>query len=268
MDPIYHQLDRHLPKLRPHLPTFVASLVLFTAIHLVLVPLFARYLFYAQWKGMGKRKRNNWAIHIVSQVHALVVLPLALRCLALPELNEDRVYGWHERSGTVQAVAAAYFLWDFLDAVFNFEDIGFVLHGLACFVIYFESFQPFLAYYASRCLLWEASTIFLNIHWALDKMNLTGGILQAFNGVCLILAFFFVRIVYGGYTSYQFYISLYENRANISTTALVSISVGNVLLQGLNWFWLGKMVSALRKRFTPFTPKTNGVNGHKTTKTE
>ncbi|KAJ7827474.1 DUF887-domain-containing protein [Mycena olivaceomarginata] len=244
-------IDHALPKFRPHLPTFVASFAFFTIIHVVLVPLIGRFVFPAQWTRMGARKRNNWAIHVASQIHAMIILPLAIRCLSLPELDADRVFGWHERSGTVQAVAAAYFLWDLLDAVVNFEDLGFVLHGISCFAIYFLSFQPFLAYYASRCLLWEASTFFLNIHWALDKLDLTGGALQLVNGVCLILTFFSVRLVYGGYTSYQFFQTLYERRDEISTTALVLISVGNVLLQGLNWFWLGKMISALRKRFAP-----------------
>ncbi|KAJ7272056.1 DUF887-domain-containing protein [Mycena haematopus] len=235
---LHKALDHALPKLRPHLPTFLASFAFFTLIHLVVVPLAARVAFPTQWTRMGARKRNNWAIHIASQIHAVIILPLALRCFMLPELDADRVFGWHDRSGTVQAVAAAYFLWDFFDAIFNFEDIGFVLHGAACFAIYFLSFQPFLAYYASRCLLWEASTFFLNIHWALDKLDLTGGALQLVN-------------VYGGYTSYQFFHTLYERRDDISTTAVVLISVGNVLLQGLNWFWLAKMVSALRKRFDP-----------------
>ncbi|KAJ7905847.1 DUF887-domain-containing protein [Mycena olivaceomarginata] len=221
-------IDHALPKFRPHLPTFVASFAFFTIIHVVLVPLIGRFVFPAQWTRMGARKRNNWAIHT----------PTA----SLAGMNG---------SGTVQAVAAAYFLWDLLDAVVNFEDLGFVLHGISCFAIYFLSFQPFLAYYASRCLLWEASTFFLNIHWALDKLDLTGGALQLVNGVCLILTFFSVRLVYGGYTSYQFFQTLYERRDEISTTALVLISVGNVLLQGLNWFWLGKMISALRKRFAP-----------------
>ncbi|KAJ6502282.1 DUF887-domain-containing protein [Mycena sanguinolenta] len=253
-------IDDALPKLRPHLPTFLASFAFFNVIHLVVVPLAARVAFPKQWTRMGARKRNNWAIHIASQIHAAIIVPLALRCFALPELAADRVYGWHERSGTVQAVAAGYFLWDLLDAIFNFEDVGFVLHGAACFAIYFLSFQPFLAYYASRCLLWEASTFFLNIHWALDKLDLTGSVFQLVNGICLILTFLFVRIVYGGYTSYQFFLSLYERRVDISTTALVLISVGNVLLQALNWFWFGKMISALRKRFAPTQPRNGAAH--------
>ncbi|KAJ7085790.1 DUF887-domain-containing protein [Mycena belliarum] len=264
---LYKVIDNTLPKLRPHLPVFLASFALFNVIHLVLVPLLARTFFPPQWARMDARARNNWAIHICSQVHAVVIIPLALQCLGLPELDADRAFGWTERSGTVQAVASAYFLWDSIDAIVNFEDFGFVLHGVACLGIYLFSFRPFLPYYASRCLLWEASTFFLNIHWALDKTNRTGSTFQLINGVFLVATFFSVRLLYGGYTSYQFFQTLYTGRHKIPPIAIVLIGTGNVLLQGLNWFWLGKMIASLRKRFAH--PKVaNGQisalrNGHK-----
>ncbi|KAJ7444841.1 TLC domain-containing protein [Mycena latifolia] len=265
---IYKIVDQNLPKLRPHLPVFLGSFVLFNIIHLAFVPITARIFFPSQWTRMGARARNNWAVHICSQFHAVIIIPLALRCLTLPELDADRAFGWTERSGTLQAVASGYFLWDSIDAIVNFEDLGFVLHGLACLGIYVFSFQPFLAYYASRCLLWEASTFFLNIHWMLDKTNRTGGTFQLVNGVFLVATFFSVRLMYGGFTSYQFFQTLYTGRHEIPRAAIVLTGVGNVLLQGLNWFWLGKMIASLRKRFTP--PKVgkhqNGAaqNGHKT----
>ncbi|CAK5265086.1 unnamed protein product [Mycena citricolor] len=202
----FFDLDRTFPKLRPHLPVFLASYALFNVIHLFLVPLIGNLLFPAQWNKMNRRARNNWAIHVCSQAHALIIVPLALRRLQLPELDANRAFGWNEQSGTLQAIAVAYFLWDAIDAIYNFESVGFVLHGVACTAIYLCAFKPFLAYYAARCLLWETSTIFLNNHWrfshlavltevmtlrrALDKMNRTGGTMQLLNGVFLISSFF------------------------------------------------------------------------------
>lgn len=79
--------------------------------------------------------------------------------------------------------------------------------------------RPFLAYYCNHCLLWEVyvqptraspsasmlttqnthrSTIFLNIHWFLDKTGRTGSPLQLVNGIFLLGAFLGVRIIYGG----------------------------------------------------------------------
>lgn len=68
-------------------------------------------------------------IHVVSLVHALLIIPLALRCLGLESLSADPAFGWHPRSGTLTAVACGYFLWDTLESVVHFADIGFVVHG-------------------------------------------------------------------------------------------------------------------------------------------
>ncbi|KAJ7286121.1 DUF887-domain-containing protein [Mycena rebaudengoi] len=242
-------VDEALPKLHPHLPTFLASFAFFNIVHLVLVPLLARHFFSSQWKAIGARSRNSWAVHICSQIHA----------------DADRAFGWHTRSGTVQAVACGYFLWDLIDAIINFVDIGFVLHGVACLAIYLLSFKPFLAYYASRCLLWEASTFFLNIHWMLDKTGRTGSRFQLINGLLLLVTFFSVRLVYGGLVSYNFFQTLWDGRDQIPLTGTLVTGGGNVLLQALNWFWFAKMVGALRKRFTGASPKkaANGnVNGN------
>lgn len=68
-----------------------------------------------------------------------------------------------------------YFLWDTIDAIVNFTDLGFVFHGLACVVTYSLTFvslfphltrwsvlmstfpgkKPCLQYFTCRFLLWE-----------------------------------------------------------------------------------------------------------------
>lgn len=88
-------------------------------------------------------------IHIVSQAHVLVIVPLAVRSLHLEDLEEDKAFGWcEERIGLLISVAVgcvflvhdasaltfaqiSYFVWDTLDAIINFTDIGFVLHGIS-----------------------------------------------------------------------------------------------------------------------------------------
>jgi hypothetical protein len=120
-----------------------------------------------------------------------------------------------------------YFLWDTLDASVNFADLGFVIHGAACLMIYtfafvgnFHSYffpsQSFrnhflpITHLDSFCgrrmdilptvALVDSfrSTIFLNIHWFLDKTNRAGSTLQLINGFFLVGSFFAVRLVYGG----------------------------------------------------------------------
>lgn len=192
-------------------------------------------------------------------IHVVIVVPLALRCLDLPHVEENRAFGWDESMGTANAVATGYFIWDTLDAVFCFDAVGFVLHGFACFLIYSLSFRPFVGYYSTRCLLWETSTIFLNIHWFLDKTGKTGSPQQFVNGIVLLFTFLFVRIIWGGIVSYQFFLELLKVRDEIPALLFLVYGGGNLVLQGLNYFWFYSMIIALKKRFE----KEDGSKGQK-----
>ncbi|KAG7448052.1 DUF887-domain-containing protein [Guyanagaster necrorhizus] len=258
-----YALQAGLTALPPHLPTLLAALAFFTFIHLLVAPLASHAFFPDTYGKMGQRARNNWCIHIVSQVHVTMVIPLALGCLNFEALDRDRAFGWDDRVGRLIAISSGYFIWDTVDAIVNFVDIGFVVHGLACLAIYLGSFKPFLAYYAARCLLWEASTFFLNIHWFLDKTKRTGSNFQLINGMFLLVTFFAVRLVYGGMSvSYQFAHTLYQVRHQVPLAYIFIYGGGNVVLQSLNWLWFGKMIAAVRKRFSDDAVKniSNGTS--------
>ncbi|TFL02947.1 DUF887-domain-containing protein [Pterulicium gracile] len=258
----------HLPKLPAHLHVFVGSVGLFTATHLVFGPWLCKRLWPTHYGTVKKwGEKNKWAIRVASQVHALAVVPMAVRCLGIPALNSDRMYGWDDRAGTLHAFACGYFLWDTVDAIVNYTDAGFIVHGLCCLSIYTLSFKPFVNYFGARCLLWEASTVFLNNNWILDKTGRTGSKLQFYNGALLLSAFAGVRLIYGGKMSYDFWVSLYNHRHQISTLQWVLFGGGNIVLQGLNWYWFSKMIVALRRRFRPSGPlpgpeKANGNGRH------
>ncbi|KAF8891228.1 TLC domain-containing protein [Infundibulicybe gibba] len=299
-----------LTRLPPHLPTLLASFAFFLAVHQGLAPAAcwgrppkpSRGASGDRGRENGKhsdtdsdemrkraraerRARNNWSVQGDPRgiaLHALLIVPLALRHVAfsgpVPPAWE-RAFGWHDTQGGVHAIACGYFLWDTMDAVLNFTDVGFVLHGAMCLAIYSShscvpllssSFpadtlqKPFVAYYGTRCLLWEASTVFLNNHWFLDKTGHTGSTLQRVNGAILLVTFFGVRIVYGGWVSYDFLKTLLDPavRAEVTLAYWTIFGLGNIVLQGLNWFWFTKMIAALRKRFRPALATANG-NGVK-----
>lgn len=247
-----------LTKFPPYLPTFFSSFLSFLFIHQVIVPYFSAKYFPVAYASKKRLARNTWSIHVVSQVHVVIIVPCALWCILNdgPELSSNPAFGWddHGRAGYVHAIACGYFLWDALDATINFIDGGFVVHGIACFTVYFTSFKPFMAYYGTRVLLWEISTFFLNNHWFLDKTNRTGSQLQLINGVFLVSSFFLVRIIYGGYISILFCYTLLEKRHEIPLAYILTYGAVNVMLQGLNWYWFSKMITALRKRFSTDQP--------------
>ncbi|KAG5654123.1 hypothetical protein H0H81_007175 [Sphagnurus paluster] len=257
-----------LTKLPPYLPTLVYAFLGFSLVHLVIAPWASARWFPVAYASKGRRARNAWAIHVVSQVHAVLIVPLSLWVLWNESPAPDRAFGWDARAGHVYAVACGYFLWDAIDAVVNYTDAGFVLHGVACLALYIMSYKPFVAYYGPRCLLWETSTFFLNIHWFMDKTNRTGSTAQLVNGAFLLSSFFGVRLVYGGKMSFDFLRMLMHLRHELPLSYVVIYSAGNVLLTSLNWFWFYKMISALRRRFGNEEPKErrrlvgNDGNGH------
>ncbi|KAL6301783.1 DUF887-domain-containing protein [Sparassis latifolia] len=266
LEEIAHPIARvfDLPYLPPHFPALVYAFLGFYALHLVVSPLLSARLFPVSYGKLATRRQiNNWNIQVVSFLHVFVVVPLAARCLWSESLNEDRAFGWDDKLGTTVAVACGYFLWDCVDGILNFDDVGFIVHGVSCFIIYMGIFRPFLGYYACRFLSWELSTIFLNIHRFLDRTGRTGSTAQAVNGAFLLGTFFFARIVWGWYKTVDLYLTLYAARDEISLGYFVIYGCGSSALHSLNAMWMYKMVLALKKRFDGSDSKPKGLaNGY------
>ncbi|KNZ79336.1 hypothetical protein J132_10687 [Termitomyces sp. J132] len=251
-----------LTKLPPFLPTFLYSFLGFSVVHQVIAPWASRRWFPHAYGSIPRRAQNAWSIHVVSQIHAILIVPLSLWALYYEpaERAGDRAFGWDERVGYVHAVACGYFLWDSLDAVVNFTDVGFVVHGVACLAIYAMSFVSSLPPPPPP---WCLSTFFLNIHWFMDKTGRTGSTAQFVNGIFLLSAFFGVRLMYGGKVSIDFVRTLVQVRREIPWTYFIVFGIGNIVLASLNWFWFTKMISALRRRFDDgkSLQRTRLVNG-------
>ncbi len=142
-------------------------------------------------------------------------------------------------------------------------------------------------YYACTFILYELSSPFLNIHWFCDKLNMTGTTIQLVNGIVLLCTFFCCRIVWGSYQSIRVFTDVYHaytagavarsdpDVGKLSSNTTVSNAgfkhdvlrfaegqtvplwlicaylTSNLMLNSLNWFWFGKMIETLRKRFDP-----------------
>jgi hypothetical protein len=147
--------------------------------------------------------------------------------------------------------------------------------------------RPFVNFYAPTFILYELSSPFLNIHWFCDKLNLTGSKIQLYNGIFLLSTFFSCRLCWGTYQSFRVFYDVYRaiqtgaytlsdpelGKLNNSTAPFdptsdiplmqfagdrsvpVWLAVcylgANLTLNGLNWFWFGKMIETIRKRFDP-----------------
>lgn len=65
--------------------------------------------------------------------------------------------------------------------------------------------RPFLNYFAPTFILYELSSPFLNIHWFLDKLDMTGSRTQWYNGMALLSSFFACRLIWGTWQSVVVY---------------------------------------------------------------
>ncbi|KZO95885.1 hypothetical protein CALVIDRAFT_155095 [Calocera viscosa TUFC12733] len=197
---------------------------------------------------LPRKTKHAWDVRFTATLFASTISYLAWLVLDKPGL-QDRAFGWDPEAGVLLSIACGYFAWDVFESITWYEDPGYLAHAIACLIIFGASFRPFLAYYAARFLLWEISTPFLHIHWWLDKTKQTGGTYQFVNGAILMTLFMAVRLIYGGYQSTQFWRTLGEIRDKVPLPMLVIYGVGNIFLQGLNWYWFYKMIAAMRKRF-------------------
>lgn len=136
--------------------------------------------------------------------------------------------------------------------------------------------RPFANYYGLAFILYELSTPFLNFHWFLDKVGMTGSRPQFYNGIILITVFGLCRLVWGTYQSISIYRDLWKAVQHLNSPDLASVGkddaigqlardayndeslpmilagvylASNTLLIVLNFYWFAKMVQAVTKRF-------------------
>lgn len=143
-------------------------------------------------------------------------------------------------------------------------------------------------FYGPTFILYELSSPFLNIHWFCDKLNMTGSKVQLYNGILLLCTFFGCRLCWGSYQSIRVFSDVYRaitagefvlhdpelgklnNGTTVDPSAVATPDImrfagdrtvplwlagcyllSNFTLNGLNWFWFGKMIETIRKRFDP-----------------
>ncbi len=312
----------NLTTLPYHAHELLAATLFYQLLGASISPWLSTRLFPRTYPGLDARTRLNWDVHVVSLVQSLLVSGLALWLMAVDEdwaaMNwKGRVWGYSGALGMLQALAAGYFLWDLVVSFAHRGAFGwgFVVHAFSALTVYmlgFVSFvscvgrtrvfalrrrllttlsrqRPFVNHYAPIFVLYELSSPFLNIHWFLDKLALTGSNYQLVNGIALIATFFGCRLVYGTYQSVRVFTDVFravnhqwqpsahayhdpvtgtpkildvghEPRSELMRFAAdeslpvwmgVSYLAANIALHVLNVYWFGKMIDAIRKRFDP-----------------
>lgn len=157
-----------ITKLADHYRTIIASFAAFNLIFIASLYISSINKFYSC---LPPKKKVQWGMKCVSFIHALLIVTLSIPIFYIQELWDDPLFGYNYYAGEVFAIAAGYFLWDTILSIYNYKESGLamVIHGIACFLVYFLVFKPYLNFYGPVFLMFEISTIFLDIHWFCDK---------------------------------------------------------------------------------------------------
>jgi hypothetical protein len=103
-------------------------------------------------------------------------------------------------------------------------------------------------------------------------MGKTGSNLQLINAVFLLSTYIGARLTFGVYNSFSFLkFVFFPPKAHyppIPVHIWIFYSVGNIILNTLNFIWFKAMVRAVRKRFAPVDKKGGKVDPKKVLKGE
>ncbi|KAK6537745.1 hypothetical protein TWF694_011910 [Orbilia ellipsospora] len=250
-----------------HFHEVLGAFLLYHVTNVYISPVASSFLFPQTYRSFNKRSRINWDIHVVSLVQSTLICIISLYVMVVDHERSEmdshqRVWGYTGLLGMVQAFGAGYFLWDLMVSTqyLGIFGPGLLAHAVCALCVFSLGFRPFVNFYAPTFLLYELSSPFLNFHWFMDKLEMTGSKLQLLNGICLLIVFFSCRLVYGTYSSFQVGFDIYQAWKNppseivaqgreVPTWLALSYVTSNLILHFLNFYWFGKMIDALRRRF-------------------
>ncbi|MCJ1293390.1 hypothetical protein MMC34_004944 [Xylographa carneopallida] len=288
----------HLSTLPLHIHELLLAFTFYHLVNSYGSPYISSRLFPREYGSLSAKTRLNWDVHVVSFVQSCIINFLALWVMWRDEERRnmdwrERVYGYTGADGMIQGFAAGYFLWDLCISVMHVDVFGWgmLAHAVSALVVFSLGFRPFVNFYAPTFILYELSSPFLNIHWFCDKLHLTGSRIQLYNGLVLLATFFSCRLVWGTYQSVRVYQDVWAAihspgvlpilATNTTTTTadleshaeilrfqgdgvipiwLACTYLGsNIVLNTLNFYWFGKMIEAVKKRFRPVKREKLGV---------
>ncbi|MCJ1464318.1 hypothetical protein MMC07_002931 [Pseudocyphellaria aurata] len=235
----------------------------------VLAPRLSSSLFPTTYAHLPARTKTSWHAHVVSLVQSCVINTAALSVIFMDSerMQMDamqRVWGYTGATGMVQALSTGYFLWDLMTGILDWDVHGWgvVAHAASALAVSSLGFRPFVNYYGLNFVLYELSTPFLNIHWFMDKLGMTGSKAQLINGVALIVTFGGSRLVWGTYQSVKMYQDVWRalkipGELPVPPWLALSYLASTTVLSVLNIYWFGRMIKTIRSRFEKPNRKTS-----------
>jgi hypothetical protein len=150
-----------LQALPNHIQEIAFAFILYHTIFTYLAPWVSMRCFPQSYRTLDRRGALDWNLQCVSLVQSLLICGLALWTLAKLDGTKltaaQRIWGYSPLTGTVQAFAAGYFLWDLSMMTQHLQDLGWPMfvHALSCFTVYMLSFVSDAGAIAGLPLSWD-----------------------------------------------------------------------------------------------------------------
>jgi hypothetical protein len=244
--------QRHLKALPAHGYDILVAFLLFTVASWFSYYFVAPVLVHYSRKRMVKDDelaRIKWGHMLVSFLHAIIVSFWSLYLWydnTLADSVEKRVLGYSKPFGYMFSFSVGYFIWDFMCCIWfrRYYGKGFLIHALLGLAGLTCCYRPFMMYPTSRFLLFEVSTIFIDMHWFLEKLGYGGTIWIMINDGIALLAYLGVRLIFGSYLTFKFVRDLRAMWYSVPLIYSVLSLVGNLTTHALNFYWFYKLLRA------------------------
>jgi len=96
-------------------------------------------------------------------------------------------------------------------------------------------------------MIYEITTIFIDIHWFFDKLDLGQTKWQKLNDVTALALYLIIRIAYGYFTTFEFACDIWQwyQAGNFITHFIVIASLIQLISLLLNSYWFVKVLQAV-----------------------
>ncbi|KAJ1892644.1 hypothetical protein LPJ66_006225 [Kickxella alabastrina] len=197
----------------------------------------------------SKVERYKWCVRVASSTHAVYMVTRVPGIISNSKLKSNPLHGFDQVAEAVYSVTVGYFLWDIIDTYKNIKinGIGFMAHAVMSFGVYLLSYTPLLQYYGACFMMFEVSTIFLNLHFFLEDLGLQDAIIYFINDIALVSSFFFARVVYGTIISINVWKLLANSEIPINPFVANFIRLSNLTLMGLSYYWFSIIIMSAKR---------------------
>lgn len=209
-------------------------------------------IIFSNWKNQSTKLKARSTTAVVSFISASITTFISLYLIFNESqiiLQNNLILGQTNEANLFFSYISGFFLWDTVNMTLSGRfNITYFTHHLIGFLIYFICVQqPYLQYHSIRFLLFEISTIFLNIKIIFENLDLSKkyNFLSILNQILFLISFILVRLVFGVYNTLDGIMVFYKSWSLLESVthpySAIFLFCSNLTMTLMNFYW-GKLL--------------------------